>query len=791
MHRRGGGARDTGRLRRLPAFAVIGARLARGRAYLALLGASPLRPLRLVRDDLLAERERWILWLPVLAGAGAGLYYALPFEPPTGWPVPVGLLLAACRLIAGGPARGRSAPSRHRQGAPSAAWASALFGILAPVALGFAVAHWQTLRTATVALPRPIPAVAIVGTVERVEEGERSLRLVLRRPASAPPLAGVRLHRLRIVVRTAFPVVRPGDRLRVFARLEPPRRPALPHGFDPARREWLRGIGALGYALAPPRVLSGGRRPAFSIAVLSDRWRGFVGEWRADIARRIRRVLPGADGGLAIALLTGQRGWLARETVRGMRDAGLAHLLAISGLHLGLVAGLVFAAVRLVLALFPAVALAIDVRRPAAVAALFAAAGYLVLSGANVATERAFLMTGIALVAVIVGRDPFSMRLVAFAALVLLLARPSDLLEPGFQMSFAAVVALIGVYEAWSDRSRTTARRVPFGLRERAGRYLLGVLATTLIAEAAIAPFAVFHFHVVARYGLPANLVAVPVTAFWVMPSGVLALAAMPFGLEEWPLRAMAWGLTLVRETAAEVAALDGARWVLPAFPVSALALIALAGCWAMIWRSLRLRALALAPLLLAVAIIHAAPLPDVLVDERGRLIAVRDGDTLFASDLRAARGSRSRWRRALGLVRSARWDRPPRTGDPGRMPPLVCGRPGCLVEIATRPAVRRFLLMRRKAAVGGAGRCPETDVLIVPPGAVGDAACRPSLIRIDGWRLRRQGAHAFFVDRTTGDVRIETVEAARGRRPWSTEYRSRSSAGRDGAPLSHRRSFR
>lgn len=711
--------------------------------------------LRAWADSLAADRDRLPLWIPILLALGIAGYFAMPIEPP-------GVLLLAPALIL----------LVWWGGWPTVWPVPRLAAVI--VFAGFALAKWQVVRLDTPVLRAPLTTTAW-GRIDALAPAGRGWRITLASCPGHPLLRGSFVQRVELAVRTPAPAdLALGDAVRVFAHITPLARPRYPGGYDPGRRYWLRGIGATGHALGPVHRLApeaGGCGPdgGWAVRVVRD-LRRRISRLRIAIATRVRAVLPVREAGLAVALLTGQRGWLAREDVSAMRDAGLAHLLAISGLHLGLVAVTVFWLVRLLLALLPRYADAHDGKRPAALAALAAITVYLLISGASIATTRAFVMTGLGLLAVMLRRDPFSLRLLAFAATVLLIIRPSDLLEPGFQMSFAAVAALIGVYEMLARRRSLLPATLATTPGRRVFRYLAAVMVTTIIAELAIAPFAVHHFGTIARYGLLANLIAVPVTAFLVMPAGLAALLLMPLGWERPALWLMGQGTRLVLATAHAVAGLPGAVWHLPGFPAAALLLLVLAGSAALVWRTPVLKSTALLPLAAALVVIARTPWPDVLVGEAGKLMAMRDGSLLWVNSRRAERGSRLAWERALGMATSFRFDRPARNGISG-MAPLSCTKEGlCVASVPTAAGERHIALW----AGGEPGSstflpCRRLDVLILAPRArLPEGACRPMDRLILPEELRREGVHAFFVDRAQGTIRLRTARMARGLRPWS-----------------------
>ncbi|WP_370230036.1 ComEC/Rec2 family competence protein [Cognatishimia sp.] len=298
-------------------------------------------------------------------------------------------------------------------------------------------------------------------------------------------------------------------------------------------------------------------------------------------------------------------------TTEDLRTTNLAHLLAISGLHMGLLVGVVFSGLRYVMALSPYVALRVNVKKCAAVGALVAAAVYLALSGASIATERAFVMAAVALVAVLLDRRAISMRSVAIAALIVLVLRPESLLSPGFHMSFAATTALVWVFSMLWAQSRWPG---PAWIKP-----IMAVTLTSFVAGAATAPFAGAHFNGYAAYGLPANLLAVPIMGAVVMPSAVVALCLAPLGLEGLALTVMGWGLQWILGVASFFADLEGARRAVVAPPAAVLPLFTLGALFVMLWQG-RLRAVALVPVIVAGALWLTSTRPDLLVDESGKL---------------------------------------------------------------------------------------------------------------------------------------------------------------------------
>lgn len=685
---------------------------------------------RLTIRALAGERTRWPLWAPVGFGAGIALYFAAPFEPPL-WAAPALAVLAA---LAAWRARRRLAVALP----------------LLAVALAAAGAGAAGARTVLVAAPiltaEHGPA-AVRGTVLAVEPRTAGYRAVVAVETIGNLAPEATPERVRVNIRTGAPPP-PGRPIWVLAVLLPPPGPTAPGAYDFARALYFQRIGAVGYAVSPPE--SGGAAPggwrerlaALRLAI-SERIAAAITEGRPDDAEAVRRAH------VASALLTGLRGGIDESIWAAFRDSGLAHLLAISGLHIGLVAGLVFEVVRRLLACAPPLALLYPIKKWAAAAALAAAFAYLLLTGATVPTQRAWIMAAFVFGAVMIDREPLTLRPVAWAALAILTLNPESLTGASFQMSFAAVTALVAAYEAISAaRLRRAASRPPRGWRPFV--YLGGVAATTLIASLATAPFAAYHFNRVALAGLAANLVAVPVTALWIMPCGVAALLAMPFGLEASALEAMGQGIRVVIAAARAGANLPGAAALVPSAPPAALAATVLGGLWLAIWRK-PVRFWGLGGVAAGVLIAAAARGPDILVSDDGRLFAVRPPAGGLALSPPGASGFDARnWLRAAGARESAPWP----------VEHMTCDSLGC---VFAPPGGPRAALTRDPRSL--AEDCAFADIVV---SAAPARDCGAAQV-IDRFALRRDGAHAIRF-RGGGRAAITHVRGARGARPWAPE---------------------
>ncbi|GAB4225441.1 MAG: ComEC/Rec2 family competence protein [Kiloniellaceae bacterium] len=682
---------------------------------------------------LLAERDRWPLWLPVLLALGVCAYFWSPVEPPGWW----GVAALTALGLAVWPLRRAAGPRL-------------VLLALCALAVGFALAQLRTALVAAPVLERAWGPGTLTAEVLASEPRERGWRLYLRPLAMSGMEEAALPQKLRVTVAAMEQAPTPGSLLRLRASLRPPSPPALPGAFDFARQAWFQRLGGIGFAFGQAEVVA---PAAEETRAFSESWSLWWAGLRQTLAARISAQLDGQVGAVAVALVTGQRGGISEKTRADMRAAGLAHLLAISGLHMGLVTGLLFFALRAGFALLPGLALHQPIKKWAALGAAAGAFFYLNLVGASIPAQRAFLMVGVVLLAVLLDRRALSLRLVAWAAGVILVVAPESLMSASFQMSFAAVTALIAAYEVW-ERRRARHPAAPGPLR-RLGAYVGGVAATSVIAILATGPFAAFHFRRLALYGLLANLVAVPLTAFWIMPCAVLALLLMPFGGEALGLVPMGWGVGLLLGVAEAVAAWPAASLRVPAMPDWGLALVVLGGLWLCLWqRPWRWPAVAMV-LLGALSPLTFVP-PDLLVGGDGRQVAVRDPEGLLW--LPSQRGSRfvlDTWQRHSFAAETVTW---PRLGKAAGER-LSCDPLGCLYREAGATAV---LLLDPRAA---AEDCPLAEV-VVSLEPLRRQPCRGPALVIDRFDLWRGGAQAIWL--TPEGPRIETVAGQQGARPWS-----------------------
>jgi len=675
-----------------------------------------------------AGAGRLLPWIPVAFGTGIACYFAAEQEPVLSATASAAVV---CCLAAFWLRRHRVFP---------------LVVMIAAVAAGFAVAAWKSARVAHGVLARPIYSVSISGFVETRDIRERTDRFVLRVVSMESPRGLTKLERVRLSVRKGTaPVV--GSFVELKARLQPPLAPLRPGAYDFGRDMYFAGIGASGFVMGAIRTA----RPPDS-GGLSLRYAAFMQGLRDAIDARIRAVLDGDRRAIATALLTGRRDAISAPVNDAMFVSGLGHVLSISGYHMAVVAGVVFFAVRALLALVPLLTTGFPIKKWSAVAALLAAAFYLLLSGAEVATQRSFFMTAVVLIAIMVDRRAVTFRTLAVAAMIVLTIAPEALVHPSFQMSFAATLGLVALVQigmphlfAAPDHS-ATARMALWG-----GREVAMLALASLVAGLATMPYAAFHFHRVTPYGVLANLAAMPVVSALVMPAGLFGMAAMPFGFDGMFWQAMGWGIDWMIAVAQWVAALPGAIGRIAAFGTGPLIAASLGIILLGLLRT-PLRWAGAAALGLAVVWALATPRPDLLISADGHTIGVRGRDGRLHL-IRAIRDSRDSFLLREWLAADA--DGRP-AADASLSEGVSCDQAGCVAQLPDGGLVA--LALRADAL---ADDCERAVLLVTTRQA---PAC--GALVVDQDRLRRQGALALR--RSRDGFAVEAVRPRGVDRPWS-----------------------
>lgn len=687
-------------------------------------------------------------WLAVAFGAGIAAWFTL--LRPWQW---AGLLGLSVGLAAAGLAMLRR----------DVRWpylCQAIAALALAVAAGCGTVWTKSALAGTPGLERPL-AGRFTGMVlareEQPAEGRSRLVLAMRDPA-ATGAAAARVVRVRLNVPTELddPAAAEGALVQVKGRLMPPAPPMLPGAYDFARAAWFSGLAATGSATGPIEVL----RPAAADELLPKlrRW----------LSAHIHARVDGSPGGIAAAFASGDRGGIADADEVAMRDSGLTHLLSVSGLHVSAVIGATYVLVVRLLALWPWLALRVRLPLVAAGGAALAGIGYTVLTGSEVPTVRSVAGALLVLIAVALGREPLSLRLLAAAGFAVMLAWPESVVGPSFQLSFAAVLTIVALHQAGWMKRLAARREEPWW---QAGARHLGVILLTGVAiELALLPIGLYHFHRAGVYGAVANVVAIPLTTFVTMPLIAVALVLDLAGAGAPAWWAVGKSLELLLWLAHQVAGQPGAVTTLPAMGTQSYALFVGGGLWLALWSG-RIRLLGLAPVLGgAVALVLLTP-PDVLVSGDGRHVGF---PRLVPGKLVVLRETKSDFvRDRLNELAGMDGEIVPLESWPGAR----CNADFCALEIARGGRRWRLLLARGADPVplrDLAAACERVDLVIADRWL--PRSCRPAVLKIDRHLLDQSGGLALDL----GRARMTSVAEGQGDHGW---WRPASPSARPAVP--------
>ena len=701
-------------------------------AWLSDIGASIERWL----ED---ERDQIVLWLPVMLGGGIAAWFVLPDQ--MAW-ITVLLLCGVVALTAIALGRGGRSSRVVSVGALT-------------VACGMALVWWRADYVGGPVLTRP----AIVAFEARVVSVEPltaralvRLRLEPLRVTDARDVALPRFLRVNIADKDMPKGLTTGAVIALRARLMPPPTASVPGGYDYARMAWFDRIGATGRGFAPVVIVKTGDAPESAL--------------RQRLSAHIMGKVSGSAGGIAAALAMGDQGGIAESDAEAMRRSGLAHLLSVSGLHITAAVALVMLIVLRLLALSPWMALHLRLPLIAAAAGAAAAIGYTLLTGSQVPTVRSCVAALLVLVALAMGREAMTLRLVATGAVVVMLMWPEALAGPSFQLSFAAITAIVALH----DHPRITAafRARDEGRIRALTRSVGSLVLTGLAVELALMPIALYHFHKAGLYGALANIIAIPWTTFVIMPLEALALLldAVGLGAPIWRLTDLA--LRLLLGLARMTAAMPGSVAALPAMPGGAFGLMVVGGLWVALWRT-RWRRLGVAPLIAGVIWAAVTPAPDLLVTGDGRHVAVRTGDGQIAM-LRDRAGDYT----ASMLAENGGVDGVPLLLSD--RPEARCSRDLCLIERRAGGRTWRIVATRSLYMVPIEeliAACDHADIVISERRL--PRTCHPRWMKLDRPMLAQTGGVAInFANQS-----VRTVRAPDDAHPWVIAQAVRASVPR------------
>jgi competence protein ComEC len=700
------------------------------------------------------------LWVPVAFGAGAAAYISARTEPVL-WPT----LVAA--VVLGAAAVGAAYWGRSR-----ALHAALVLGACA--AAGFAIAKLRSDHVAAPIAPAGLGVAEVQGWVTDIDTpSDKGPRLLI----APTDISHLRADQLPLRIRIVTPPgtsVAPGDAIAVQTLLDPPPAPAAPGAYDFARDAWFEGEGGVGLARAPPARVDLGSPPWRLRALMA------VNGFRWSVAKRLAADMAVALGGrtgdaagLAVAVTTSHQDWLSKEARNDLRSSGLAHMLAIAGLHTAALSGFVFFSLRFLIAAWPWLALRVPGKKVAAAGALLAVAVYLVLSGAHPPARRAAITASVAFAAILIDRRAVSLRSLALAALVILLVEPEVVLQPGFEMSFCATASLVAMAEIWPRKPAPQGLPWPIALLQRGRDWLFALFMVSLVAGAATGPFAIQHFNRVANFGVFANLTADFLAAAIMMPALAVSLLLEIFGhglavpalfVAGWAARGILWLAHLF-------ATAPGASLAPTAAPPIALAMSYLGILFVCLWDG-RLRWLGL-PFAAAVALWPRPPAPliwiandgaDAAIARQGQEIVLRPGVRTYATDL---------WAQRRGLAVPS---------DEGRARGALfdCDYWSCGPRPGVTPALGIWWTRRKPHAERLGELCSSSAILILRADVALPRPCNDALL-LKPIDFERGGAAELF--KTPSGWRIQWSAPLRGDRPWTRRSESEPWMHEEGAP--------
>jgi competence protein ComEC len=666
--------------------------------------------------------------MPVALGLGAAGYLALKSEPPLWLLIDLAAPLVLLAVW--------SARRGHNRAVV------ALLVLLACAATGALAGKVRAERVRTPVAPASDRVRQVEAwVVDVASPGASGARLVLAPVRISGLQPDETPKRIRVSLRQGEAPA-PGSAILIKAIVGPPPPPASPGAYDFSRDAWFDGIGGVGFGLTAPETTDlppPPRRLAWQMAVNRTRW---------DLAQKIYADTGPKSGGLAAAMVTGYEAWIPKAQVDDMRASGLAHIISISGLHMAIVGGAVFFLVRLLVALWPWLALRVPGKKIAAVAGLVALGVYLVISGSPPPAERSAITAAVALLAILADRRAISLHALAVAAIVILLLQPEAASEPGFQMSFSATTALVALAELWPQPVREIS--APWWIRapQAVGVWIAASLAASFVAGAATAPFAMHHFNRMASYGLFANLAVAPLSSFVIMPFLALGAALEPLGLGRPFLQLAGWGIAVMTDISHAVAGAPLAQVVVASGPNWTLVVSFLGMMLLCLWRG-PVRWLGL-PLALCVALWPKPTPPDLWISDDGSAIAMRDGKLAVLPRPKARRFAADLWSRRRGLASLEATDLQ-----------FSCNRSWCL---PVDGSVAIWAMRKAPSEAQAEVLCGAADVVVFRSDAPW-IGC-PGKVVLSRADFARGGAAELW--KVGSDWRVVWAQDLRGHRPWT-----------------------
>lgn len=654
-----------------------------------------------IKTTLLNERQQWFLWMPVFYAMGILVYFSLSSTPQIYYAITGAFIAAIAALF-----------FRKNTGI------FYIFLIIFFIISGFAGANIRALLVNAPVLERSLRISSVQGRIVEIDTYKKGHRVIFDNvkienlPAERTP------EKIRLTVLTKIGNAMAGDVVEVRASLAPPPKAVAPGAYDFARNAYFQRIGAVGFSVSNFVIISKS----------NNSFNETIQQIRNTIAIRFENSIGGVQGEIAKSLFMGDTGGIDDSTMVAIRNSGLAHLLSISGLHLVIVCAIFFTLTRTILACFPAISLNYNIKKIAALLAILGSYFYLLLSGNQIPAFRSFVMSSMALVAVMVDRSGSPLRLCAIAAFCILVVAPENILSPSFQMSFGAVIALISAFQ-WLN-----PRLFAFALAYKVPKILMAVFSTvisSIVATLATAPFAIYHFNRNSPYGVVANMLAIPMTTFEIMPFGVLALFLMPFHLEWLVAIPLKFGIDFIIWVSNYVSSLPYANSTIMGINDWQLLSISFGFLWLTLWQT-KWRLLGILFIIVACAFAPFNKMPDVIINSEATLFAVRDenGDLIFSSTT-SGRYARGVWSARAGQEDSVRIGK-----SSSKL--ISCDSLGCIYK------KNGYEVAIIKHPVALEVDCRQSVIFINLTGIKYN--CESAAVQINSYDLKEHGTHEIYL---------------------------------------------
>lgn len=683
------------------------------------------------------EFRQLFLWVPVCLATGIGIYFILPIEPT--WYL-LGLITSNCILL--------SLLLKKKY-----TLLALVICALSLVSLGVTLA---SIRSKIVLAPviEKSKIYDLHGIITDIDTNHQGIaRYIINVHTLAPLLPSETPEYVRVTIRTKTNNAQIGNHIFIQTKLSPPPRPVMPGAYDFARKSYFQRIGAVGFAISDVDITSKEQHSSNSITAPIMRF-------RERIATHNNLTIGEKSGSIASALMVGKRFGIDDETMNHIRNAGIAHLLAISGLHLVIVTGFSFWATRFLLSRFTYIAEYYDIKKIAASCAILTGGIYLLMTGVPISALRAYVMTSLFLTAILLDREPTPMNSVALAATFILITKPESLLTPGFQMSFAAVIALIASFDLLN-------RDTNHGLYETSSarrfiRYIGNIIFSSLVAAIATAPFGMYHFNNYSMYGVITNLIAIPLTTLWIMPLAMISMILYPLKLSFLTLIPMGYGIDLLLSIAKQIASLPYAYRVVPSFSPIILSITIFSGLWLCLWKT-KIRFAAIPAIIIGGTLIHITShhdVPNIIISgdaSKGYALLDSQGNLMFSEKGRN-NYERDTWIRRTGMNEHEQISTTSTSIDQYHCDNLSCiyNVNGTSISFSTDPA--SFV-----------EDCQNTDIIVnltfTNAYKAFPSECANKQI-ISRYHLWKEGTHTIKIKKD-GRAIIKTVYEQSLKRPW------------------------